>query len=126
MADFDFVSLKFENIGEDDDSTYSVFIAMDEEDGPQMIWYDSMGDPIIEVGLSSTETDDINKLVNECRLSKWDGFEETDESAETGFTLEMEDFDGNIIWAQGMGSFPEGYEKFENGLREIFSNYIDG
>ena len=54
MASVDFLSLRFENISENENDTYSVFLN-EGEDGPEMVWYDSMGDPIIEVGISKSE-----------------------------------------------------------------------
>ena len=41
MASFDFLSLRFENISENENDTYSVFLN-EGEDGPEMVWYDGM------------------------------------------------------------------------------------
>ena len=73
MASFDFLSLRFENISENENDTYSVFLN-EGEDGPEMVWYDSMGDPIIEVGISKNEWDDVKKLAGECNVASWDGY----------------------------------------------------
>jgi len=124
MASFDFLSLRFENISENENDTYSVFLN-EGEDGPEMVWYDSMGDPIIEVGISKNEWDDVKKLAGECNVASWDGYSEMNLSEVAGFTLELEDGDGNIIWAEGAGSFPEGFEAFEKGIRGIFAGYFE-
>ena len=124
MADLDFLSLRFENISENEDDTYSVFVNRG-DDGPEVIWYDSMGDPLVEAGISEKEFDDVKALAGKCGLKDWDGFSEMNVSEIAGFTLELEDEDGNIIWAEGAGSFPEGYEEFEKGIREIFSGYLE-
>ncbi len=124
MADLDFLSLRFENISENEDDTYSVFVNRG-DDGPEVIWYDSMGDPLVEAGISEKEFDDVKVLAGKCGLKDWDGFSEMNVSEIAGFTLELEDEDGNIIWAEGAGSFPEGYEEFEKGIREIFSGYLE-
>ena len=124
MASVDFLSLRFENISENENDTYSVFLN-EGDDGPEMVWYDSMGDPIIEVGISKSEWDDVKKLAGECDVASWDGFSEMNEAEIAGFTLELEDEEGNIIWAEGAGSFPEGFEAFEKGIRSIFSGYFE-
>lgn len=115
----DFLSLRFENISENENDTYSVFLNVGEE-GPEMVRYDSMGDPVVEVGITDAQWEAVQKLAAECGLASWDGFSEMNMSEIAGFTLEMEDGDGGIIWAEGAGSFPEGYEDFEKGLRSIF------
>ena len=124
MASFDFLSLRFENIGENENDTYSVFVTRG-EDGPEMVWYDSMGDPIIESGITDGEWDDVRKLAGECDIASWDGFSEMNVSEIAGFTLEIEDSEGNIIWAEGAGSFPDGFEAFEKGIRSIFEGYFE-
>ena len=118
MASFDFLSLRFENISENENDTYSVFLN-EGEDGPEMV------DPIIEVGISKAEWDEVKKLAGECDVASWDGFSEMNVSEVAGFTLELEDGEGNIIWAEGAGSFPEGFEAFEKGIRSIFSGYFE-
>ena len=124
MAELNFLSLRFENISENEDDTYSVFVNRG-EDGPGVVWYDSMGDPLVEVGISEKEFEDVKALAGKCGLRDWDGFSEMNVSEIAGFTLELEDEEGNIIWAEGAGSFPEGYEEFEKGIREIFSGYLE-
>ena len=57
MADTGFFSIRFENMAETEEDTYSVFLAQSDE-GPEMVWYDEMGDPIIEVGISQAEWDE--------------------------------------------------------------------
>ncbi len=124
MSDDVFFSIRFENLGSTEDDIYSVFINRD-DDSPRMVWYDSMGDPIAEADISEGEWNDVIKLAKECGIAGWDGFDETDPSSEAGFSLEAEDSDGNILFAQGTGSFPEGYEAFEKGIREIFAGYLE-
>lgn len=123
MTDDRFFSIRFENLGSSEDEIYSVFVNRGDE-GPQMVWYDAMGDPIAEAGISEGEWNDVMKLAEECGIAGWDGFDEIDPSSEAGFTFEAEDAEGNILFAQGTGSFPEGYEAFEKGLREIFAEYL--
>ncbi len=124
MANLEFRSLRFENISDKEDETYSIFIT-EGEDGHEMVWYDSMGDPLVEVGISEKEFEDVKALAGKCGLKDWDGYSEMNVSEIAGFTLEIEDADGNIIWAEGAGSFPDGYEAFEKGIREIFSGYLE-
>ena len=124
MADIGFFSIRFENMGETEDDTYSVFLDMSEE-GPEMVWCDAMGDPLIEVGISQGEWDAVVKLISECGVKGWDGFDEFDESSVSGFSFEAEVEDGNILWAQGAGSFPEGFEDFEKGIRDVFKGYFE-
>jgi len=120
----DFLSLRFENISENEDDTYSVFLNVG-EDGPGLVRYDSMGDPVVEAGITDAEWTAVQELAEKCGLASWDGFSEMNMSEIAGFTLEMEDSDGNIIWAEGAGSFPEGYGEFEKGLRSIFRTYFE-
>ena len=124
MAETGFFSIRFENMAETEEDTYSVFLAQSDE-GPEMVWYDEMGDPIIEVGISQNEWDQVVKLINDCGVRKWDGFDEFDESSVSGFSFEAEDEEGNILWAQGAGSFPEGFEDFEKGIRTVFKGYFE-
>ena len=124
MSDTGFNSVRFECMGETEDDTYSVFLAQSDE-GYEMVWYDAMGDPIIEVGISASEWNDAMKLISDCNVRDWDGFDEFDESSVSGFSFEAEDEEGNIIWAQGAGSFPEGYDDFEKGIREVFKGYFE-
>ena len=58
MADKGFFSIRFENMAETEEDTYSVFLGQSDE-GPEMVWYDEMGDPIIEVGISQAEWDAV-------------------------------------------------------------------
>ncbi|MBP1584897.1 MAG: hypothetical protein ILP17_04315 [Lachnospiraceae bacterium] len=124
MTDDRFLSIRFENLGSTEEEIYSVFVNLG-DDGPRMVWYDAMGDPVAEADISQSEWDDVMKLAGECGIAGWDGFDETDISSEAGFSFEAEDMDGNILFAQGTGSFPEGYEAFEKGLREIFADYLE-
>ena len=123
MADR-FLSIRFENMGSKEEDIYSVFVNLG-EDGPEMVWYDAMGDPIVEVGISVEEWDNVMKLAEECGIADWDGFDEMDGKSDTGFSFEAEDAEGNILWAEGEGSFPDGYEAFEKGLRAIFAGYLE-
>ena len=124
MSDTGFISVRFENMGETEEDTYSVFLDMSEE-GPEMVWCDAMGDPIIEVGISQAQWDEVVNLISKCGVRDWDGFDEFDESSVSGFSFEAEDEDGNILWAQGAGSFPEKFDEFEEGIREVFKGYFE-
>ena len=72
-----------------------------------------------------TEWEEVKKLAGECNVASWDGYSEMNLSEVAGFTLELEDGEGNIIWAEGAGSFPEGFEAFEKGIRSIFAGYFE-
>ena len=124
MANDRFLSIRFENLGSSEEEIYSVFVNRS-EDGPQMVWYDAMGDPIAESVISDGEWNDVMRLAEECGIADWDGFEEMDGASEAGFSFEAEDADGSILFAQGTGSFPEGYETFEKGIRTIFAGYLE-
>ena len=90
-----------------------------------MVWYDAMGDPIAESVISDGEWNDVMRLAAECGIAGWDGFDEMDGTSDAGFSFEAEDADGGILFAQGTGSFPEGYEAFEKGIRAIFAGYLE-
>ena len=123
MAESRFLSIRFENMGKSEEEIYSVFVNQG-EDGPEMVWYDGMGDPIVEVGIPESEWNDVMKLAEECDIAGWDGFDKMNDGSEEGFSFEAEDADGNILWAEGSGAFPDGYEAFEKGIRDIFSGYL--
>ena len=109
MASFDFLSLRFENISENENDTYSVFLN-EGEDGPEMVWYDSMGDPIIEVGISKSEWDDVKKLAGECDVASWDGFSESTHAAQgEQFLVEIRLTDGTSVRAIGDFVYPDHY-----------------
>lgn len=119
-----FLSIRFENMGAKEEDIYSVFVNQG-EDGPEMVWYDAMGDPVVEVGISKNEWEEVMRLAEECGIAEWDGFDEMDGSSVEGFSFEAEDSEGNILWAEGEGAFPDGYEAFEKGLRAIFAGYLE-
>ncbi|MCR4791754.1 MAG: hypothetical protein K5871_03325 [Lachnospiraceae bacterium] len=124
MADGGFLSIRFENIGSKEDDIYTVFVNQG-EDGPEMVWYDSMGDPLVEASITEAEWDEVMKLAAECDIAGWDGFDEMDGATAEGFSFEAEDSEGNILFAQGAGAFPDGYETFEKKIREIFAGYLE-
>ncbi len=124
MAEDRFLSIRFENMGANEDDIWSVFVNQG-DDGPEMVWYDSMGDPIVEAGISKGEWNDVMKLAEECGIYEWDGFDEMDGASEEGFSFEAEDSEGNILWAEGAGSFPDGYDTFVKGIKAIFAGYLD-
>ena len=123
MSGFDFTSLKFENMSEREEDTYSVFITESDE-GRELVMYDAMGDPLIETKIADSEWDEVKKLFDECSVSDWDGFGDFDETSMESFSLEAEDAEGNILWAEGAGSFPDGFERFRKGLASIFEGYL--
>jgi hypothetical protein len=125
MADFKFVSLRFENYSSDSEKNYSIFITTDEGEDPVLVWYDGMGDPIAEVSVGNEDLEKLCELCDSCEVRKWDGFNEIGDLSKDCFSFEAEDADGNILWCEGTGAFPDDFDEFEKGIRSIFSGYVD-
>jgi len=84
-----------------------------------------MGDPIVEIGITKDEWNAVMELCDKCGVKNWDGFSEMKEGVIDGFSVEAEDTDGNFLWAEGSGAFPDGYEEFKKGIKALFEGYLN-
>ncbi|MEE3343380.1 MAG: hypothetical protein VZS44_04765 [Bacilli bacterium] len=76
----------------------------------------------IETEISKSEVDKVIDVLNKNNVSKWDGFDKSDNDVLDGnsFSLSLTTQDDKKIEAHGYMKWPENYSKVESELDDIF------
>ena len=79
------------------------------------------------VEISEEEIKEIIKLLNDNKVSKWNGFDKSDINVldGDGFSFNLKTKDDKEIKASGYMMWPENYGKVRGGLESIFKKYIE-
>ena len=75
-----------------------------------------------EEGYCSTE--EMIKLLNDCEVLSWDGFDEEDEDGTLIFKFEGT-INGKEIEAEGRGAYPKYFEDFVDGVEDLCQEVIE-
>lgn len=127
-SDIAFDYFCYSNSGSSTYEIYSYEVGKDEETGELVVIYElHCGNETYELPADAELMQELQLLIDQHELRKWDGFSKTDSMVldGSGFSLEVDFADGTSIAARGSNSFPDGFGEAQSAIDELFHSYLE-
>lgn len=118
----------YSNSGSSTYEIYSYEVMRNEENGEQMVICEfHCGNETYELPADEELMQELQMLIDQHELRKWDGFSQTDSTVldGSGFFLNITFADGSGITAHGSNSFPDGFSDAKSAIDELFISYLE-
>lgn len=118
----------YSNSGSSTYEIYSYEVMRNEENGERMVICEfHCGNETYELPADEELMQELQMLIDQHELRKWDGFSQTDSTVldGSGFFLNITFADGSGITAHGSNSFPDGFSDAKSAIDELFISYLE-
>jgi len=118
----------YSNFGSSTYEIYSYEVTRNGGTGEWMVIYElHCGNETYELPADAELTRELQLLIEQHELRKWDGFSQTDSMVldGSGFSLNIAFADGSGIAAHGSNSFPDGFSDAKSAIDELFISYLE-